>query len=150
MEAKWFFGVTGSKNGFEHYLGTEYTYEKLISIHPLELQAIALEALFFGKKLKAELPDYLAGMSTDPVAFSQEAIDQGIIPDWSDVTKLNEEKGTEYRNMYEYISEIQKRIHPVSDELPNDPLLAIASTEDADAVTDEDSYLKYVLAGHEP
>src|ERR1035437_6344852 len=51
MEAKWFFGVTGSKNGFEHYLGTEYTYEKLISIHPLELQAIALEALFFGKKL---------------------------------------------------------------------------------------------------
>jgi hypothetical protein len=146
MDAKWFFGVVNSKRAFEHYLETEYNYEKLISIHPVELQEIALEALFFGKKLKVELPDYLVGMSTDPVAFSQEALDRGIVPDWSDVTKLNEQQGTTYRNMFEYVSEIQKRIGPVSDELPNDPLLAMASTEDADAVTDEDSYVQSILS----
>lgn len=144
VPAKWFYGVDESKETFQKYVSTKYTYEKLISIHPVELKDIAEEAVRVAKKLKVELPDYFEAMAEDPMFYAQEALNLGIEPDFSDVTKLNEEKGTSYRNMIEYMQEIRRYVKPaVVRDLSSDPLSVIASEDDA--VSDEESYLKSLL-----
>lgn len=151
MEAKWFFGMVGSKAEFQHYFETEYPYNTLISIHPLELREIAAEAVFFAKKLKVELPDYVKGMSVDPISFSREAIDLGIEPEYSRITILNQEQGTNYKNMVDYMRAIKKVMKPKQDPTVRGPLAVFASEKHevvaADAITDEEQYLEAVTRG---
>lgn len=144
---KWFYGVVSSKAAFVNYIESTYTYQKLICIHPLEMQEIAEEALFHAKRFKVVLPDYFDGMLKDPVAFSQEAIDQGIDPEFSEVTQLNNLNGTAFKNMVEYMEDLHKHIKPLKSESINDPLTVIASSESMcdDEIVDEEAYLNSVV-----
>lgn len=141
MNTKWFYGVVSSKKAFVEYLESTYTYQRLICIHPLELRDIAAEAIFHAKKFNVKLPDYFESMVSNPVAFSEEAINQGIDPEYSEVTRYNEEHGTEYRNMVEYMEDIHKHVKLLRTGDVNDPLTVMASDED-DAITDEEAYLQ--------
>ena len=146
---KWFYGVVSDKETFLHFIETDYTYQKLISIHPVELKEIAEEALFHAKKFKVDLPEYFAGMADDPMSYSQQALDQGIEPDYSEITKINEQQGTDYKNMIEYLQEMRKHVKPLVPGKPiNDPLTVIAKETaeagECDAIDDEDAYLKAV------
>lgn len=145
MVTKWFYGAVSSKKAFTEYIESTYTYQKLICIHPLELRDIAAEAIFHAKKFNVTLPDYFESMATDPVAFSEEAINQGIDPEYSDVTRYNEEHGTNFRNMIEYMEDLHKNVKLLRTGDVNDQLTVMASEEDQDAITDEDAYLQSVI-----
>jgi hypothetical protein len=81
-------------------------------------------------------------MVKDPNAFSEQALDRGIIPNYSDVTLLNAEQGTNYRNMLEYSEEISKYVKPVSETVHADPLQVIASEE---CIDDVDNYVQSLM-----
>lgn len=146
MKAKWFYGVVNSRDAFVSYLESTYTYNKLISIHPLELRDIANEMLFFADKWGVKLPDYVKSMADDPASFYEAALDLGIEPEDSEITKINAEDGTDFRNMIEYIEVMRKKSPRVSDGEPQDPLSVIAKTEEGlDVVDDENKYLESFL-----
>lgn len=143
MQARWFYGVSSDKTKFQDYMSSEYTYEKLISIHPLELREICTEMKFFADKLNVELPDYIDSMITNPVSFYEAALERNIEPDYSEITKINLEQGTAYRNIYEYLQEIKSNVPSIKPGTPNDPLMVLANEDDT--IDDESSYLKSVL-----
>lgn len=143
MQARWFYGVSSDKTKFQDYMSSEYTYEKLISIHPLELREICTEMKFFANKLNVELPDYIDSMIANPVSFYEAALDRNIEPDYSEITKINLEQGTAYRNIYEYLQEIKSNVPSIKPGTPNDPLMVLANEDDT--IDDESSYLKSVL-----
>jgi hypothetical protein len=134
-EAHWFFGVVSNAKEFMEYFESTYTYEKLVCIHPVELRDICKEALEFAKYFKQELPDHVKGMVDDPIAFSQEAIDQGIIPGYSEITLINEEQGTNYHNMVEYLNAIREHTGQVQASME-----ATANTEE-ECIDDIESYV---------
>lgn len=143
MQARWFYGVSSDKTKFQDYMSSEYTYEKLISIHPLELREICTEMKFFADKLNVELPDYIDSMIANPVSFYEAALERNIEPDYSEITKINLEQGTAYRNIYEYLQEIKSNVPSIKPGTPNDPLMVLANEDDT--IDDESSYLKSVL-----
>jgi hypothetical protein len=143
MQARWFYGVSSDKTKFQDYMSSEYTYEKLISIHPLELREICTEMKFFANKLNVELPDYIDSMIANPVSFYEAALDRNIEPDYSEITKINLEQGTAYRNIYEYLQEIKSNVPSIKPGTPNDPLMVLANEDDT--IDDESDYLKSVL-----
>ena len=143
MQARWFYGVSSDKTKFQDYMSSEYTYEKLISIHPLELREICTEMKFFANKLNVELPDYIDSMIANPVSFYAAALDRNIEPDYSEITKINLEQGTAYRNIYEYLQEIKSNVPSIKPGTPNDPLMVLANEDDT--IDDESDYLKSVL-----
>lgn len=147
MNAKWFYGVVNSRDAFVSYVESTYTYNKLISIHSLELREIAKEMLFFADKWNVKLPDYIKSMSEDPVSFYEAALDMGIEPDYSEITHINNENGTNFRNMIEYLEHMRKKTPRVPDGDPQDPLVVLASDEikteenGLEVVDDEEAYL---------
>lgn len=143
MQARWFYGVSSDKTKFQDYMSSEYTYEKLISIHPLELREICTEMKFFADKLNIELPDYIDSMIANPMSFYKEALERNIEPDYSEITKINLEQGTAYRNIYEYLQEIKSNVPSIKPGTPNDPLMVLANEDDT--IDDESDYLKSVL-----
>lgn len=143
MQARWFYGVSSDKTKFQDYMSSEYTYEKLISIHPLELREICTEMKFFADKLKVALPEYIDSMISNPMSFYKEALERNIEPDYSEITKINLEQGTAYRNIYEYLQEIKSNVPSIKPGTPNDPLMVLANEDDT--IDDESDYLKSVL-----
>lgn len=129
MQPKWFWGAVDSRADFEKYVGS-LKYLDLIATHPLELQEMAREALFFADKLKATIPSYWQGMSDNPIVFTEEAISNGLEISDSEITKLNSEKGTEYRNMLEYYASLSEHIKPAVPSTVPDPIAVIASEDD--------------------
>ena len=148
--AKWFYGVDGSKETFLRYLEREYSREKMIALHPDDMQEIASEAVETAERLGAECPDYLQGMAESPLEYMQEAFNAGLIPEPHEITQLNARTGSEWRNSYEYYASLKKAtLSPMNDsevvhtETSNDlgPLAAFASDEEID---DVDSYVARV------
>ena len=145
MTPKWFYGVSTDKEKFLGYIQDSYTYEKLIAIHPVELKEIAEEAIFTARKLHIKLPDYFKGMSENPISFSQDAVDQGLEPDYSEITKINQEQGTDFKNMLEYLENARKYTGTLDEETPNDPLAALASDQ-SDDIDDVDAYVAGIVS----
>lgn len=134
-EAHWFYKTVGSGKEFSEYFASTYSYEKLLRIHPVELKEICEEALDFAKYFRVKLPDYVENMVKDPMAFSQEALDRGIIPGFSEITKINEDQGTDYRNMIEYLDTFNQFLKPIP-ESAEDPFDATASAEENEVLAD--------------
>lgn len=134
-EAHWFFGVVSNAKEFMEYFESTYKYERLLGIQPVELREICEEALEFAKYFKQELPSYVAGMAKNPLAFSEEALERGIIPESSEITKINDEQGTNYHNMIEYLNAIREHTGQVQASME-----ATANTEE-DCIDDIESYV---------
>lgn len=136
-EPHWFYKTVGSGKEFSEYFASVYSYEKLLRIHPVELRDICEEALEFAKYFRIKLPDYVENMAKDPMAFSQQALEQDIIPDFSEITKINREQGTDYRNMLEYLETFNQYLKPIP-ESAEEPFDATASANKSDESDESD------------
>lgn len=148
--AKWFYGVDTDAETFLRYLGREYSREKMIVLTPDDMQSIAIEAVDTADRLGAECPDYIHGMSESPLEYMREAFAAGLIPEPHEITKINAETGSEWRNSYEYYATLKKAtLSPMNDsevvhtKTSNDlgPMAAFAS---GDEIDDVDSYVSSV------
>jgi hypothetical protein len=149
--AKWFFGVD-NKADFYQYANNAYSEQKMIVLHPDEMQEIAIEGIAIAEHLGVACPLHFAGMAEDPIPYMNDAVAEGLIPDYHFVTKFNAANGTNYRNEYEFIVEQRKLScdpHPelrvADDTMPmqmfassTDSVVVIAADEDID---DIDAYV---------
>jgi hypothetical protein len=105
-EVRWFFGVD-NKTDFLDYLDTEYSEEKMRVLHPDDMQSIADEALEVGSRLGITCPGYIGAMSEDPTSYMEQAFADGLIPDYHEITRINDARGTDYKNNYDYMMKRQ-------------------------------------------
>ena len=105
-EARWFFGVNNKKD-FTAYALNEYSEENMLQLHPDDMKSIAQEAVDTAKYLGLECPLYLAAMAEDPMPFVEQAFAQGLIPDYHEITLMNQAQGTDYKNNFDYLSRMK-------------------------------------------
>lgn len=159
-EARWFFGVN-NKTDFLEYALNEYSEENMLQLHPDDMKSIAQEAVDTAKYLDLECPLYLEAMAEDPMPFVEQAFAQGLIPDYHEITLMNQAQGTDYKNNFDYLSRMKgvAQLPLQNRKLEQSPLDAfakdaaakqavhvIASATDATDIDDIDDVESYVTS----
>lgn len=161
-EARWFFGVNNKKD-FTAYALNEYSEENMLQLHPDDMKSIAQEAVDTAKYLGLECPLYLAAMAEDPMPFVEQAFAQGLIPDYHEITLMNQAQGTDYKNNFDYLSRMKgiAQLPLQNRKLEQSPLDAFAkdaaiklqtvlgAATDTDDIDDIEAYVTSVASSGE-
>lgn len=143
--ATWFYGTVANKEEFLEYVTSTYSRSKCLAIIPTELVEIATEALAFAKYFNVELPSHFQDIVVDPLVFSADAVKRGIDPEPSEVTKINELSGKDFKNMIEFFEAQEKDPELAQYATHGFPVVAGDMNEE---INDESAYLSK-LAGDE-